>query len=239
MKILILVLALSFQTFATEVKVYTEDKPAANYLKDGKLTGISVEIVQEIMKRIKSTTAIEVLPWARAYDTLQKDANVALFSTSRTEQRENLFKWVGPVVSKDWVLMAKRDSKIKINSIEDAKKVRLIGTYREDSKEQYLKSLNFTNLESVSEDNLNPKKLLSNRIDLWITAKSDYKLAIDNEKLNPKDFRIAFTVKKQDLFIAFSKQTDDATVKVWQKAYDSMVKDGSLAKIRAQHPEID
>lgn len=64
---------------------------------------------------------------------------------------------------------------------------------------------------------------------LWFSALSDYKITIANEKLNLDEFRVAFTIKKE-LYIAVSKQTDDVLVKKWQKVFDSMVKDGTLAK---------
>ena len=230
----------SFIIDAAELMVITEDKPILNYVKDGKLVGLSVDIVQEMMKRLKVTsTEIEVLPWARAYDRVQKEPNIGLFSTTRIESREKLFKWVGPLASKDWIFLARHDSKIKINDLEDAKKVKNIGTYREDSKEQYLKSLGFNNLESVTQDSLNPKKLVAGRIDLWISAKTDFKLAVESEHLKLSDFKIVYTVKKQDLYIAISKQTDDSLVRKWQSVYDSMAKDGTLARIRSKYSNVD
>ena len=192
------------------------------------------------MRRLKvKSLDIEVLPWARAYDRVQKEPNVGLFSTTRIEPREKLFKWVGPLASKDWIFLARKNSTIKINDIEDAKKVKNIGTYREDSKEQYLKSVGFKNLESVTEDSLNPKKLVAGRIDLWVSAKTDYKLAVESEHLKLSDFKIVYTVRKQDLYIAISKQTDDSLVHQWQSAYDAMAKDGTLAKIRSKYSDVD
>ncbi len=220
---------------AAELRVLTEDKPALNYLKEGQLVGQSIDVVREIMKRLKLTTKIEVLPWARAYDLLQREPNIALFSTSRIEPRENLFKWIGPIARKDWVFIVKKKSPLKIQSIEDAKKVALIGTYQDDSKEQYLKSIGFKNLETVIDDSLNPKKLLAGRIDMWISALIDYKITIEAEKLNVDDFQVGYTVKKQELYIAVSKQTDDALVKKWQTAFEGMVQDGTLAKIHAKY----
>ena len=233
----ILFLANSFLS-AAELRVITEDKPALNYMKEGQLVGPSVEIVREIMKRLKLATTIEVLPWARAYDLLQREPNIALFSTTRIEPREKLFKWIGPIAQKDWIFLAKKNSALKIQNIEDAKKVSLIGTYQDDSKEMYLKSIGFKNLEAVIDDHLNPKKLLAGRIDLWISALVDYKIAIESEKLNPDDFRVVFNIKKQQLYIAVSKQADDALVKKWQKTFDEMVQDGTVAKIQSKFSYI-
>ena len=52
---------------AEELTILTENLPPLNYLKNGKLVGSSVEIVQEIQKRLGSQEPIQVYPWARAY----------------------------------------------------------------------------------------------------------------------------------------------------------------------------
>ena len=63
------------------------------------------------------------MPWAQGYTMAQRQPNVALYSTTRTESRENLFKWVGPLATMKWVFFAKAGSGIKISSLDDAKKV--------------------------------------------------------------------------------------------------------------------
>jgi len=45
-----------------------------------------------------------------------------VFSTTRTESRENLFKWVGPIATATVGVIAKKDNYIKINSIDDLNK---------------------------------------------------------------------------------------------------------------------
>jgi len=52
---------------SAELTILTENLPPLNYVKDGVLMGSSVEIVQEIQRRIGSKEPIQVFPWARAY----------------------------------------------------------------------------------------------------------------------------------------------------------------------------
>ena len=55
---------ISAQTAKTEkLTNLTEDLPPLNYLDDGKLVEPSVEIVQEIQRRIGSEEHIQVYPW--------------------------------------------------------------------------------------------------------------------------------------------------------------------------------
>jgi polar amino acid transport system substrate-binding protein len=56
----------------------------------------------------KSRADIKIWPWARGYETALKEKNTVLFSTTRTEARENLFKWVGPIMPSRIVLVAKK-----------------------------------------------------------------------------------------------------------------------------------
>ncbi|OEU71116.1 MAG: hypothetical protein BA863_09845 [Desulfovibrio sp. S3730MH75] len=75
------------------------------------------------MRQTGQEFPIKVMPWAQGYTMAQRQPNVALYSTTRTESRENLFKWVGPLATMKWVFFAKAGSGIKISSLDDAKKV--------------------------------------------------------------------------------------------------------------------
>ena len=164
---------------SAELTILTENLPNLNYMQNGELVGMSVDIVKEIQKKGGSKKQIQVLPWARAYNIALMDENVVLFSTTYTTSRKDLFKWICPLIQKRDILIALKDSHIKINSLEDAKNVRRIGTIRNDSKEQLLKSLGFTNLEPVSDERMNAKKLMLGRIDLWVNKQPGLKTVCD------------------------------------------------------------
>ena len=52
--------------------------------------------------------------------------------------------------------------------LADAKKVGAIATYKDDVREQLLKTMGFTNLDSSKSPASNLKKLLAGRVDLWL-----------------------------------------------------------------------
>jgi polar amino acid transport system substrate-binding protein len=81
---------------------------------------------------------IRLMPWARAYKQIINKPNKILFSMTRTPQREYLFKWVGPIANNSFVFYARSDSKITINSLEDAKDEKYkVGTYLDGAKKIY------------------------------------------------------------------------------------------------------
>ncbi|MBC9045182.1 ABC transporter substrate-binding protein, partial [Pseudomonas aeruginosa] len=74
-------------------------------------------------------------PWDRVYQQALSEPGYGVFSTARTPEREDKFKWVGPLAVNDWVLMARGDSSIHLNSLEDAARYR-IGGYKNDAISQ-------------------------------------------------------------------------------------------------------
>ena len=211
---------------AADYKIMTEEYPPFNYTDGGKITGLSTEVMFEIAKRIGHHTDIEVLPWARAYGLIQKKGGQILYSMTRTEAREDLFKWVGPVSANKWVLFAKKGSGLSISSLEDAKKVKKIGAYKDDAAESFLKAEGFTNLDSVVKDEQNVPKLMAGRIDLWIVGELQ---GIHKAKAKgvSGDLEKVLDVKDTQLYIAFSKDASDEDIAKWQKALDDMKADGS------------
>ena len=115
--------------------------------------------------------------------------------------------------------------------MDDAKKVKRIGAYIDDSEETLLKEAGFENLASVGDDFLNPKKLLIGRIDLWIAGDLEgiYKAKIAG--LASSDIEIIYEIKTKEYYIAFSKTTPNAEIKKWQTAIDAMRQDGTYQKI--------
>lgn len=210
------------QTF----KIMTEEYPPFNYSQDGKVTGLSTDIIIELAKKIGHPEDIEMLPWARAYGLIQQKDGLILYSMTRTEAREDMFKWVGPVAPNSWVFFAKKGSGITLGSLEDAKKVGKIGTYKDDAAESFLKEEGFTNLDSVVADEQNVPKLMAGRINLWVVGELQgiYKA---KAKGVSDQLEKVLDVKDTQLYIAFSKNTPDEEIAKWQAALDAMKADGS------------
>jgi polar amino acid transport system substrate-binding protein len=212
----------------------TENLPPLNYVRDGVLVGPSVEIVREIQRRVGSHEEIKVYPWARAYRMALEDENVVLFGTTHTEVRHDKFKWVGPLATKRDILVAKKGSGIKINTLEDAKKVKRIGTLRDDTRERFLKMHGFTNLEPVSDEQKNAKKLVLGRIDLWAYKEPGLKTVCELAGVNYHEVEEVYHLRKINVSIAFSKKTSDSIVQKWRNAFNEMLTDGTIMQIRSK-----
>jgi polar amino acid transport system substrate-binding protein len=84
--------------------------------KTGEIRGFVTDKIIEIMKRAGETADISSTSLARGLNATLNDDNTCLFAFRRTPERENLFKWVGPLTNDNWVLYGrKNDSRVLKN----------------------------------------------------------------------------------------------------------------------------
>lgn len=213
-----------------EVTVMTENYPPFNYTNsNGQLTGFSTEIIMEIQKRLGYGNPPEELPWSRGYALVQKKPNHALYSMTRNEAREKLFKWVGPLVPNKSVLWGLADKEYNIKSIEDAKQY-TIGTYKDDADEIMLKEMGGFKTQSVVKDELNLKKLLAGKIDLWIGGDPSNFIKAKEAGVADKIKRV-FIVSETQMYLAFNPETPDEEVAKWQATLDQLKEGGFYQKV--------
>ena len=220
---------------AENLTILTEEWPPISFLdRDGTPNGLGVDVVEEILKRLNVAEKIKVYPWARAYNMLTTEPNVVLFTVTRTEEREQLFTMIGPVAIGALKLYAKKGRSLLINRLEDAQNVKNIGVTRSAVEEQLLLQAGFSNLEQVTIPLFSAKKLLAERIDLWMTSSLTVGNILKEAGYTHDDVEAVYTVKEDALFIAFSRGTHEATVARWKQALEEIKADGTFARLYAQ-----
>lgn len=96
-----------------DLKIVTEEYAPLNYLDNGTLKGISVDLTEAALHQLGSNITREsfsVLPWNEAYNTARTTPNTLLFSADRLPEREDLFLWAGPVMENSQVLFTRTDT---------------------------------------------------------------------------------------------------------------------------------
>jgi polar amino acid transport system substrate-binding protein len=206
------------------LRIITEVYPPYNFVdKDNNVTGQSTEIVQAILEKTGTQATIEVMPLSEGLALAQKGPKVVIYSLNRTPQREKLFKWVGPIGHYEQAFYAKKGSTITLNKLEDAKNVGKIGVYKGDAGAQFLASQGFANLDESLTDTEALKKLMDGTVQLWLGNKEGLAITAEQAGVNPDDLVMLPTVViMADLYIAFSKDIPDSTVKAWQSALDNL-----------------
>lgn len=220
----------------------TEDYPPLNFERDGKRLGIAVDVLEEMLGYAGSTKTradIKVWPWARGYETALKEKNTVLFSTTRTEAREHLFKWIGPIMPSRIVLVAKKERDIRLKSIDDLNKSSYkIGVVREDIGGQLLANMGVSKARTVQANSgVSVAKMLhADRVDLWAYGAPVIMWNLKELGYPSDAYEEVFTLtESQQYYYAVNKDTDDRVVEKLQSALEQVKAKGRFNAIIARY----
>ncbi len=237
--ILLLVCALlPVRSYAIELTILTENYPPYNYSEDenGKVTGFTTELVEAILKETGNEhLTIELYPWKRAYVMVQKEPNILLFTMARTKERDDLFKWVGPVAERvQWMWKLKKRTDMNIKTLKDAENY-TVTVVPDSAVYQYLVSQGFTDgkqLKPVPDGDLSTKKFLIGRDDLLFDTKLGmvYRLKLMGKSTDLVEPVLALP-STGNYYLAFSLRTPDSTVSLFQEVLDDLKSNGTFDRI--------
>ncbi len=225
---------------AQSLTFVTEEAFPFQYLEQQRLTGMAVEVVNEMVKRAQVNRKDELLSWKDAYDRAQLQSNTCIYSTARTESRERLFKWVGPIVENKWAAFAKKGFAGSLTKPEDFRQYR-VGVLQGDAKERYLRDLAAPYRFPVADDAANPPKLTLDRkapdkIDLWITGYYGGKHVA--AKTGVTDLAPVWVFQTSPNYLACNPGVATGVVEKLQAALDGMKRDGTHAAIVARYDAV-
>lgn len=210
------------------LQVYTEQYPPLTFRDNfGEITGFGTDIVNEIMKRNQAFYKINLSLWSIGYDMALNNPNFCLFTMDRTDLRENLFNWVGPIGTNTTYFYTLAGSSTVINTLADAKNLASVGTVSSWFSDQYLRDQGFTNLVSDSDPAVMTEKLLSGQIEAFVCTSVTFPDILRSLGHQYNEVKPAFSLMSSDFYIAFSKSTPAATVNQWQSALDAAKQDGT------------
>lgn len=210
----------------------TETSAPSSMLEGSRVIGIATDKVREAMQRAGVDYTIELLPWKRAYLAAQQRPDACVYSTSRTPEREGLFKWVGPTDVGHWVMLARADSKLKLRSLDDAKGLR-IGTYNGDARDAYLRERGFR-VDAANEDLANAGKLLLDRIDLWAASLRSGSTILTRYGYDKKIIPL-LVFNRIEMYLACNRGVPDEVVARLNAAFAAIARDGTGRRIERSY----
>jgi len=224
---------------ATDLVLLTENFPPYNMAKNGKnfaqdenINGIAVDIVREMFKRAEVSYSLTLrFPWERIYKLALEKPGYGVFVMARLPDREKLFKWVGPIGPDDWIMLAKADSKISLETLDDARKYK-IGAYKGDAIAETLGKQGLNPIV-VLRDQDNAKKLVNGQIDLWATGDPAGRYLARQEGVN--GLKTVLRFNSAELYLALNKDVPDEMVTKLQAALDQLRKEGKVDEIMARY----
>ncbi len=222
-----------------KVVLLTENFPPYNMAVNGKnfahednINGIAVDIVKEMFKRAGVQYSLTLrFPWDRIYKLALEKPGYGVFVTARLPEREQLFKWVGPIGPDDWVMLARADSPIRLSSLDEAKAYR-IGAYKGDAISEYLVDKGVEHSASLR-DQENARKLMTKQIDLWATGDPAGRYLAKQEGIS--GLRTVLRFDSAELYLALNKDMPDEIVNRLQAMLEQMRGEGLLEQIQKNY----
>jgi polar amino acid transport system substrate-binding protein len=218
-----------------DVLALTADGPLQPVV-DGRVGGVVAEVVRATLAHAQLRFRIEAVPWARAYREALKRPGTLVFSLARTPEREQLFRWIGPIVPVNYALYKRRGrDDVVVPSLDAARRYR-IGVLRADNPTEYLRAKGFaegtdSGLLTVNNVESCYAMLLLGRIDLFpMRPVFCQAQSIDCTKIEP-----AYWLHELDseLYMAFGTVTDPALAARVAASLESLRRSGQLARLTA------
>jgi polar amino acid transport system substrate-binding protein len=232
--LIVLLLAICRLCSAVTIALTTEDYPPFNTIDKttGKIHGVATDKVLALLQRAGEQYTLNAFPWSRAYQMALRLPNTCVFSTTRTPEREAMFKWVGPLVKNNWVVFARADDTRKPSSLEELMPY-VLGAYRNDAVGEFLQAKGFkTDIATLDSDN--PRKLLLHRFDFWATGELLGQSILKSQGLSGQIVPL-FQFNRTEMYLACHLAFDQGRIDQLNHILKQMEQDGSMARIEAKY----
>ncbi len=193
---------------AQGLRMVSEHLPPSSMMEGNVVVGRETAKVRELLARARIPYTIELLPWKRAYAQALREADTCVYSTTRTPEREALFRWIGPLNEAEWILYGLASRHLALRTLDDARGLEVA---------------------PVTQEWLNPQKLLLGRIDLWAVG-----MAVDSRPFAGKEWEgmvvPLLTFNRVQTYLACNRQVPEAQLAAMQRAVSAMRRDGAMAR---------
>lgn len=213
-----------FVSAQSALRVVTELSPPHQTIKDGKVDGVSTQIVKATLKQAGLDSHIEVYPWARSYYIATSVPNVLIYNIARTPERENEFHWIGPVANyRLGLVRLTQRTDLTPNHIKDLGSA-VIAVQRGDFSTLYLQQqgMKIGKELQLSADILESWRLLiKGKVDYVVDDEAALAL-MEKQLAQPEGitrFVLAIPQLEQKTYLAASKATDPELVRKLQQAH--------------------
>lgn len=198
----------------------TEEYYPYNFLEDGVVQGISVDILDEVFTDLNtdiSRDQVILSTWEDGYQKALSIPGYVIFSTARTPEREEKFHWAGPVARSRNVLFMQSDDGIPT---EDDLLQLSIGAITDDIAGDDLLALGYERITYATGAEELISALERGEIDAWAYAEYPGIRLIGMHARNPESIIIAYPLTTHDYYVAFNRETPEPLIQAFQQALD-------------------
>lgn len=225
---------------AQTLQMYTEELPPLNYLDGHQAAGYSTAVARRVLALAGLRGHFHVFPWKRAYSIVLKTPNTVLFTMARTEQRESLFQWVGPLARRRiYLYRLSSRADIQLNNLAAVRPYQVVGLNGSAAAIYLRQRQPDVRLMVVGDEQQSLQMLLLGHTDLaimldWAMQYHLSRLHIAADRVTP-----AFLLDdRYQYYFAVSKETPKATVARLQAAFDQLKASGELSRLQEKYLHV-
>lgn len=238
--LLSLLLMTGCATANEELRIYTEQYPPYNMTTNGQpfahseadVTGLCTDVLKALVNQANLEYNIKLRDLSYGLNRAEQHPNHAIYCVSKTEDREPLFNWVGPLANIKWTLFAKPGSAIELDDLDDAREYR-IGGYNGDVMTNYLTERGF-NVSAISNNGLNARRLAQDQIDLWVAdGLAGPFLAADASDIT--DLKRVLVFRETPMYLAVHKESNPEILRALHESYQKLLESGDMETIERSY----
>ncbi|OIQ51280.1 Bacterial extracellular solute-binding protein, family 3 [Pseudodesulfovibrio hydrargyri] len=211
---------------ADHVQFYVDALPPYAVLHDdGPPTGFAVALMERLMRTAGEhfdATDVAVMTWARAVHHVEVVPHAALLVLTKLPERADRYKWVGPLDLLPVGVIARRDSGVVVERLEDLLKYR-VGIVRNTAPYRVLiRDLPEVgpNLVLLSGIPALLRMLRERRVDVIVQADRASRELMRGEGMDADEYATIFHLAPLAVYFGFNKSTDDGLIHRLQSALD-------------------
>jgi polar amino acid transport system substrate-binding protein len=175
---------------AAPVRLATHDQaPYGTYLSDKTFDGIAVRVVRCVFKRLQRPVEIDVYPWERAQLLAQKGEVDGFFPATLKPERLAWAQASVVIADQKWVWYLPAGSKLDPMSPE-FKATAKVGAHFGSNRLKMLEAEKFNVVLQPQTDELLLQAFMSGRADAILGGDQAIALAMKNQNVNPKAFKM-------------------------------------------------
>lgn len=221
----------------TDLTWLTEEYPPYNFMDNGTPSGLMVDMVTAIAGKAGEELpreSLTFLPWSEAYQNAVHTPGTVIFSIAKTPEREDLFSWIGPVVTADITLYSSRSRNISIHDPADLAGY-TIGAVADDVAidSLYRSGVDRTTIITGPDPYTLISSLENGTIDLFAYGDIAAEYHIKNATGKSGYFRVSGRIDTVPVYIGVNKETSPDLVEKIRDGFEELKKsrtDGEMSE---------
>ena len=201
--------------------------PPFSYVADGRPAGPALALAGAITTGLDVTLRPEPVPIRRLNFEAGK-APVIVAAIIRTAPREDLYQWIGRLCADSFV-MATRAPNPAVDTLEEARKLKLIAVVSGASNETFLRDRGFTNLDVAASIELEVRRLAEGHDDAWFAPRSGVLQAWKAAGYDPAQLRFGLPIAPMEFWMAASKSVPETLVETLRARFAEQVRSGAVS----------